>query len=395
MKKIIALFLAAVLVFSSAVFAYAKDDKTLSFSEDGTFTILHLTDPQDDQNLSYDMLNLLKLSLEQSKPDLVVFTGDMVEDRRSADPGVDDDGTREGVCVYDEDGNIVYDETLKNIEATTDAVLSVFNDAKIPFAIAQGNNDHGVGISNETWLELYSKYEYCLTTDESNDSDGRIDYNLEIKGYGSDETKFNIWMMDTGTKGVTKEQINWYKSESSALAAANGGKPVPAFNFQHIHTTDIGKLFKFCPVWKEGAMFDGIFTYRLNRDIAKGHYEEAIRPQPLTAQFKAWKQQGDVIGTYFGHQHYDGYTGTYKGIEMGFTYGCEFSKSGPYGYRVITLHEDDITNYENELYVYTGSVLTGDAAVSVQQDEQYKTYSTCEEKWDAFWKNIVAAFETI
>lgn len=395
MKKLLSLILCFVIIFSCVVYAGAEDKKELSFSSDGTFKILHITDPQDDQNLSYDMLNLLKLALEESKPDLVVFTGDIVEDRRSADPGVDDDGTREGVCVKNENGELDYDATLANIKTATDGILSVINDAKIPFAIAQGNNDHGVGITNETWLEIYSKYEYCITTDESNDSEGRIDYNVPIKGYNSDEIKFNIWMMDSGDDAVTKEQIEWYKSESSALAQANGGTPVPAFHFQHIQTDDIGNLFERCPIWKEGAMFKGISVLRLNKKIAHGYYDEVYKPCKPTKQFKAWKEQGDVIGAFFGHSHYDGFSGVYDGIELGFTYGCEFSKEGPYGFRVFTLYEDDINNYDNDLYVYTGSVFTDDAAVSVQIDEPYIVYETFKERFVAFWHNIIATFKTI
>ncbi len=395
MKKLLSVILCFALVFTSMIFASAKDSRELSFSSDGTFRILQITDPQDDQNPSYDMLNLLKLSIETAKPDLIVLTGDIVEDSRSADPGVDDDGTREGVCVKDENGNPDYDTTLSNIKTATDAILSVINDAKIPFAIAQGNNDHGVGITNETWLKIYSEYEYCLTKDESNDSDGRIDYNIEIKGSDNDETKFNIWMMDSGDEAVTDEQIEWYKNESTALTNANGGTPVPALHFQHIQTDDIGNLFERCPIWKEGAMFYRINVLRLNKDIAHGHYGRVFLPCKPTKQFKAWKEQGDVIGAFFGHRHTDGFSGVYDGIELGFTYGCEFSKEAPYGFRVFTLHEDDIKNYDNDLYVYTGSVLTNDAAVSVQIDEPYTQYNTFKERFVAFWQNIIATFKTI
>ena len=41
---------------------------------------------------------------------------------------------------------------------------------------------------------------------------------------------------------------------------------------------------------------------------------------------------------------------------MGFNYGSEFAKIGPYGCRLITLHEDDVTNYDNEMFTYEGSV---------------------------------------
>lgn len=58
--------------------------------------------------------------------------------------------------------------------------------------------------------------------------------------------------------------------------------------------------------------------------------------------------------------HQDGFSGVYDGIELNLTYGCEFAKSGPYGMRVITLHEDDIAAYGNQAYTYTDGAFTAD-----------------------------------
>lgn len=375
--------LALALVFSLCVSANANESTELSFGSDGKFTVLQISDTQDDHYPAYDMVNLVKISIEQTNPDLIVFTGDIVEDSRAGDIGIDGESLREGVEVDS------YEQTLANVTATCKAVFAEAESRGIPFAVCQGNNDYQSGVTNEDWLKIYNSYEYSLTADESSDSEGRIDFNLEIKGKDG-KTAFNIWMMDTAKSQVTEEQLAWYKAESAALKAANGGKPVPSILFQHIPTDDIGNLFEECNFWDEGASAgdDGKY-YRLNQEIANGYHAGAIIPGATTEQFKAWKECGDVLGAYFGHWHTEGYTGTWDGIELGFTYGCEFAKPGPYGVRVFTIYENDIENYDNELYTYEGSVKTGNARLELQIDEPYAVYDNFIEELFGAFKNTL------
>ena len=397
MKRIFSCLLALMLIFSFSSFAFAEEEssKELKF-RDGEFIILQLSDPQDDVYPAYDMINFVSLALDTVKPDLVVLTGDLVEDKRGADAGVDDEDTREGVCVYDDEGEIKHDETLENAKIAADNVLSIINNAKIPFVTAQGNNDHICGVTNKEWLEIYSKYEYCLTTDMSEDEEDRIDCNVLIKG-SDGKAAFNIWCMDTGKKEVTKEQINWYKEKSNLLKEENGGKAVPSFAFQHIYVSEIGNLFKRCNLWDSCCIADGLGLYKLDRSKATGNFYEITKtPGKSSKEFKAWLKQGDVIGAYFGHEHYGNYTGKYKGIELGLTNGCEFAKSGPYGIRVLTLHENDIENYDNEVFTYEGSVKTNDASFVPLVNEDYDpVYSTREEMLAAVKENIINNLKAI
>ncbi|MBQ2903300.1 MAG: metallophosphoesterase [Clostridia bacterium] len=390
MKKIISILLAVSLLFSFCIFANAETDKELKFGEDGKFTVLQISDPQDDHYPAYDMVNFIKLAIEETSPDLIVFTGDIVEDSRVADPGVDGEGTREGVEVEGD-----YEQTLKNVTAACEAVFAEAESKGIPFAVCQGNNDYNSGVTNEDWLKLYSSYKNSLTVDESNDESGRIDFNLEIKG-SDGKTAFNIWMMDTAGSSVTAEQLDWYKSESAALRAENGGEPVPAILFQHVPTSDPGFLFEECNIWDEGARLVDGKLLRLNKEVANGYNASAFTiPEDTSEQFKAWKECGDVLGAYFGHWHTEGFTGTYDGIELGMTYGCEFAKTGPYGIRVFTLNENDIKNFDNELYTYEGSVKSGNARFELQTDEPYAVYDNAIEAFFAGIGNIFNVFALI
>ena len=377
-------FLLAVLIASSFSFLAVADDDGLRFGDDGTFTVLQISDPQDDHYPAYDMVNFIKLVVEETNPDLIVFTGDIVEDSRVGDPGVDGEGVREGVLV---DGN--YEQTLSNVTVACEAIFAEAESRGIPFAVCQGNNDYKSGVTNEDWLRIYNSYENSLTVDESEDSEGRIDFNLEIKG-ADGKTVFNIWMMDTKSGSVTDEQIEWYKAESAQLKEKNGGKPVPSILFEHVPTSDPGFLFEECNIWDEGArLLDGKF-YRLNKEIANGYNASAFTiPEDTSAQFKAWKECGDVLGAYFGHWHIEGFTGTYDGIELGMSYGCEFAKTGPYGIRVFTIYEDDAENFDNVIYTYEGSVKSGNARFELQVDEPYAVYDNDFEAIIAGIKNVI------
>ncbi len=384
MKKLISIILAVSFLLLFGLIANAETAE-LKFNSDGKFIILNLSDPQDDHHPAYDLENFIKLAIDETNPDLIIYSGDIVEDSRAGDIGTDNEPFREGVEV---DGD--YYQTVMNVTEACKAVFSYAEEKDIPFAVSQGNNDYNSGVTNEDWLKIYNSYENSLTVDESNDESGRIDFNLEIKSSDGSKTAFNIWLMDNGGGGITEEQLAWYKSESASLKAANGGEPVPSFVFQHVPVDDMGNLFEECNFWDEGASIgDDGKCYRLNQDIANGYHAGAMAPGLTSEQFKAWKECGDVLGAYFGHWHTEGYTGVWDGIELGFTYGCEFAKPGPYGIRVFTLHEDDIKNYDNVLYTYEGSVKTGDARFELQVDEPYTEYNNIFEEIFAAIKNTI------
>ncbi len=354
--------------------AFAADNsKELKFREDGTFKILQISDTQDDAHPAYDMIEFVKLSIKESSPDLIIFTGDLVEDNRPGDLTKDDDPFHEGVVVKNNQ-----EKTTENLEKAADSVLSILQESGIPFALAQGNNDHNCGISDADWLKIYSRYSNCLTTDMSNDSEGRIDYNILING-NDGKPAFNLWIMDTERGGTNTEQDDWYKQASTELTNKYG-EVIPAFVFEHIQVCDIGNLFEECSPFDEGAKACGSKVVRLNREIASGYNFFGYEPGLTSQQFLAWKEQGDVIGAFFGHQHVEGFSGKVDGIELGFTYGCEFAKTGPYGYRVFTLHEDDILNYDNELFTYEGSVKLNNAHIEKQAEISYKEYKNPIEK---------------
>ena len=390
MKRFISLFLAAVFVFCSAPYASAAR-ADLSFRADGTFTVLQLSDPQDDAYLAWDMLNLLKRAVETADPDLIVLTGDLVEDSRIGDAGVDAFPGQEGVNVTDLTGKLNYAKTRANVEAAVKAELTVLEGFGVPYVIALGNNDRRVGLSSADWLEIFSAYPHCIIFDESPDAQDGIDYHVTVKNT-SGQDALNVWLMDTCGGGISDEQVDWYKQTSKEISAANGGTPVPAMAFQHIQVSDIGNLFEPCAATDEGARKVDSGFVRLNKEIANGYNFYGYAPGRTSYEFSAWKECGDVMAAFFGHQHVEGFSGTWDGIELGFTYGCEMAKTGPYGFRVFTLYEDDITNYDNVSYTYSGYVKLG--TVTVTPDE-YGPYKTPSNSFVAYLYKFVNLFRSL
>ncbi len=344
--KILSVFLSIVFVMSVFTVSTFAENGELSFKEDGKFTILQIADTQDDTHLAHELVGFIEKAIKLSNPDLVVFTGDTVENSRYNDFMVDDEGWREGVTVKNN-----YEKTLSNTKNTCEQIFSLVNDKNIPFAISQGNNDYSSKVKNEDWLKIYSSFENCLVKDESPDSEGRIDYSLPIYSSDGSRIAFNLYMMDTAHSEVNDEQIEWYKNKSKELEKQNGEK-VKSFVFQHIPVADIGNLFEECKPFSKYSVCSLGKWYRLGAN-ASGHFEILFKPGKTSEQFTAWKNCGDVIGAFFGHIHSDGYTGTWDGIEMGVTYGAQFAKHAPYGVRVLTIDENDVENYENTLYTYS------------------------------------------
>ncbi len=362
-KKIMAIVLATIVAMASFSLVSAAESRSFEFGADGKFTILQISDPQDDAYPAHELDDFIRKSIETVQPDFIVLSGDIVEDSRAGDIS-DDKIFQEGVYV---DGD--YEKTLANVKTAVKNIFTPIEEAGIYYTIAQGNNDYKSGISNEDWLEIYASYPHCITVDMSNDAEGKIDSYVEIRKHGSDEIGYGIWALDNG-RGFTEGQKEWFKNKETGN--------VPSIVFEHIPTDDVGNLFEKCNIWDEDALSgDGGF-YRLNKEIANG-VNFTTYSAGTTDEFLMWKDKG-VKGAFFGHIHTDGFTGTYDGITLGLTYGCQFSKAGPYGVREIILDEDG--TFETNLYVYE------DGVFSLQEYTEYKTYDNAVSEFFAKVMNI-------
>lgn len=352
MKKIFSAVLSLLMIFAlcSVAFAAGTPDK-LSFNEDGTFRILQLNDTQDIDKMNKKTVAFLKAAISQEQPDLIVVPGDMLSD-------------------------MFFGATEKRIKKAIIALASIFNDAKVPFAVTFGNHDHDLEdkLSTTEMMAVFKQFEYCVSQAGTTENDPGS-YNVPIySSTDSSKIALNIYMMDTNNKnkagtgyaGVYPEQVEWYKQKSDELKAANGGEVVPSVLFQHVPVKEIYQ-FVDSVTYKEAqnACFSlgerRWFALNRNSDLIGDDnvMGEAPCSEPIdytTGQYEAWLEKGDIIGAFFAHDHVNRFMGrTKEGIILGYNGGTGFRSYGDgdkRSMRVFNFNENDVENFETHSIFY-------------------------------------------
>ncbi len=350
MKKFISLLLAAILVFSVSAIGFAghKEGAKLKFDSEGKFKILVLADVQTGYPMDEDMVYFIEESIKFSDPDLVVFTGDNVNN-----PDL----------------------------RTYDQMLAPLIDKGIPFTMVLGNHDreNSGGLTREEIVQQYQKYEGFLGYDAAPEIHGAGTHNLPILSSDASSLAFNLWMFDCGdyvynSQGerlgydwVRKDQIEWYDKVREELKAENGGQVVPSLVFQHIipqepcreifYVTDV-QLGELTKNFEDGSAMTFI------PDISKynGYLFEPCCPgYGNDGQWDAMVQGGDVLGVVCGHDHMNSFIADVDGIDMIMTPGCTYDSYNSginQGARVFILDENDTSTYET--YLLTSNALAMD-----------------------------------
>ena len=283
-----------------------------------------IADTQEGSRVSPDTLVLINASLDEAKPDMVVYSGDQIW----------------GKSNFKGDKAVV-ERVLREL---CEPVIS----RKIPFAVCFGNHDRQTGLSNAEQFEIYKKFEYFIG--ETNpDIDGVGNHCFEIKD--GDDVKFLLYTIDShsnlkiGYDNVHENQLEWYRKTRDSFAS-----PVPSVVIQHIPVCEVFELLTQVKRTKRGAVrgfrtHDGEY-FVLNRDRvnADGFMKESpADPQENSGEFAAFREKGEVKGVYFGHDHNNSFHGDIDGIDVGYTQGCGFNVYGPgkdRGTRVIDLFTD-------------------------------------------------------
>ena len=205
---------------------------------------------------------------------------------------------------------------------------------KLPFVVTFGNHDNEQGMTREQLYDIIRKVPGNLLPDR-----GTVlspDYVLTVKSssnvkkdaallYCMDSHSYSPLKDVKGYAWLTFDQINWYRQQSAAYKAQNGGQPLPALAFFHIPL----------PEYNEAA--------RTENAILRGtRMEEACAPKLNTGMFAAMKEAGDVMGMFVGHDHDNDYAVMWKGILLAygrFTGGNTEYNHLPNGARIIVLDE--------------------------------------------------------
>lgn len=337
----------------------------LMFDENGEFTVLHLTDFHEYMliegknfaditlvdNLKPRLTQFIEACLEEVKPDLVVLGGDNIFGLSAVAEFMD---TPISIMTYR-------------------AIAELFEEHEQYWTLTFGNHDSESVLDKIDYLNEVVKYDYFIggTEDEKYFSakvfptdtvigNSYADYyvgNYSIPVYDETGTQiaYNIFVLDSGSYtltppadvpylSITREQTDWYLSESEKLEQESG-HIVPAVMFSHIPFAEMEDAYN------AGNYLGG----------EEAGWMLSTIPSPI---YDAILARGDVKGVFFGHMHGSDVTvygeGNGHRLLMGITKATQSSgyddTDSVLGMRVINLHTDgsfatytgDSTGYRSE-----------------------------------------------
>lgn len=281
------------LFFSGSVFSGYGQKSSLKFRKDERFKIVQMTDLHISlkSGKSEICFNLIREAIESEKPDLLVFTGDVVTEH---DPQ----------------------------EAWT-RLTRQLDSSGVAWTIVFGNHEHEQEMTHEEIFRIVSDSPRCLM--ERGKVKGLGNYVLKIAGSASTEPAAVLYFLDShgnceesgvgGYQWIDFSQIAWFRDQDRK-------HHLPALAFFHIPLPEYNEVLKGKITGEQG--------------------EEVCAPKLNSGLFTAMKEGGNITGVFVGHDHENDYVGTLYGITLAYgrfsggknTYG----KLSP-GFRVIELTE--------------------------------------------------------
>lgn len=323
----------ALLMLAVATMGYGQKP-ILKFNSNGNFKIIQFTDVHYKKLMkeSEVAIQLINEVLDAEKPDLVVFTGDVI--------------------------------WAKPVLEGLDDVFNPVSKRGIPWAYVFGNHDDEFGFSRAQLMDYASQKPYCLAQAGDKSLSGVGNYILEVRSAAKKDSVGSVlYFFDSGAYSPIKEiggydwlklnQVNWYSEQSAAYTKANNNKPLPALAFFHIPLAEY-------PIMKNSE----------NAQIIGSKDEKECNGRINTGMLAAMRQAGDVMGTFVGHDHNNDYIGEYFGIYL--AYGrfsggkTVYNDLGKNGCRVIELKEG---KHEFSTYI---RLLGGEKIYPVHYPETFK-----------------------
>jgi hypothetical protein len=323
-------------VAAGVLSAAAQDKPQFRFDAERPFTLMQVTDIQDDDRPAPRMLAMLSNAIRRHRPDLIVLTGD----------------------------NISSFNLKGGFEKAVSPFIDIFTTNNTYFAVTFGNHD-----SEKRGEDRYSREEqYALYKKLG----GRffVDHDVPaLSGTGSgvipildttgDQPLFNIFLMDSGAyakggyDGVRADQIKWYEETSGST---------PCLWFQHIPVPDIltsGLLVPVptntphCVFHKKGEYSGTGWLLATNRATGKlkeppcptsrAAYQDAKHTYEGRTLYASWQKMGNLKGAYFGHDHKNTFDGTdTNNIRLGYAKAAtlhSYNDNNP-GVRIFWLQKD-------------------------------------------------------
>ncbi|OQS04024.1 calcineurin-like phosphoesterase [Thraustotheca clavata] len=269
-----------------------------------SFTVLQIPDMHYTGNPKYpcngppfnpcwesNMTDFINELLDQVKPNIVVFTGDQVENT----------GIR---------------HTAEEVKKAIDTYSTPVAQRQIPWAMVFGNHDEGSSFTRTQMLNYIASRPYAYSQSGPTNVDGKGNYELQVQT-SNGKTSFRMYFLDTGVKGSISKKQNDYIRQ---LAASHKNENALAVMFYHIPVPE--------------------YILGPSETITYGHQGEKVSNGPQSGLMDTIVQMGDVKATFVGHDHYNDYCIERRGVQLcyggGVGYGAAYGSSSlPRSARVI------------------------------------------------------------
>lgn len=411
MKKSFFRYVAVVLVltvlstFAVSAAGYTPAQKAqLKFDDNGEFTIMQISDIQDNFRLRAVAKKFLRYSIEKIDPDLIILTGDNIAgywNGSVAFPSLDDSMVKESIEQF----MIIFEEYYKNPDYKLKGVAAAF-----------GNHDDQLTwTTKEEQIAMYQEYDCYIGYDEAIeniDIDGVGNYNIPI--FSSDyepvtegdidytKLAYDLYIIDSNTyvdklgltdyDSVHENQIQWFENHADEMNALSG-KEIHSMAFQHIIVPTVYDALTEVSADTEGAVQSKDGKYYVLPEGAKGTLGEAPCP-PSMDIYNYEYERLTAKGTdafFFGHDHANDFEIDYKGGKLIATSGVGFCSYGTElrGVRVIKLKENgNNVSFETYMeYIKDPEGFSSDDWLSDEADANSKELN--------FFERIVAWFKTL
>lgn len=331
--------------------AFAMNAQSVRFNKNGECKIVQFTDVHykvsnpDNSSLSLQVINE---TLDKEKPEVVILTGDIV--------------------------------TGAPVEQGWKEVLTPIVERNIPFAVTFGNHDDESGVSRKDLMKYIRTFKGCLNAEIGTET--RYDGAIRVKGNSSEQTKAALYLFDSnaystlsdvqGYGWIKPEQIEAYNQLSNSFTKENGGKPLPALAFFHIPLPEYPQAFNSKKMSPVGERLEDECPAAMN-----------------TGLYASMKINGDVMGTFCGHDHNNDYLADMDGIAM--VYGRFTGSKNTYtdtenGARIITLKEG-LRSFDTKVRLRSGKEICATTYPAVKLNAmsfnmRYDNQGDGDNKWD-------------
>jgi 3',5'-cyclic AMP phosphodiesterase CpdA len=236
------------LLLGSLLFSTCSAGCNLSFKDDGTFTIMQVTDlhlgavTSAGDDMDMEDVELVQGIIDDLKPDIVVLTGDIIEGSNEPD-------------YIDENGKSRSNQTW--VSAIYHKLAGTFEEEQQNWMWVIGNTEAQSNSQDPPEIQaLDEAYNYSCTKEDMaaayypEDFDSNqlglqpFNYRVDVaESSAVNATRFSLWALDTGSHwnglytSVTDYALKWFKEAVDKTTAENGYR-MPGMAFVHIPTFD-------------------------------------------------------------------------------------------------------------------------------------------------------------